>query len=86
MSASWILVNVLVILLIIAGFVIWNLLTKNETLEDTVIEQQKVNNYVEFVLDATEKRLSSMQGDGVYSAEEYLLTIQDIQSKLNLLK
>lgn len=86
MSIAWIIVNILVILLIVAGFIIWNLLTKNETLEDALLEQQKVNAYVEEIVESTEKRLASMQGDGIFSAEEYLNVIQEIQSRLNLLR
>tara|TARA_B100000287_G_C19949168_1_gene509728 strand:- start:46 stop:294 length:249 start_codon:yes stop_codon:yes gene_type:complete len=75
-----IIIAILLALLIILGFIVWNLLNKNEILEDFITKQSEA-------IDYCDKRLSQIDDKGSFIADDevgwFFKEIKKIQEALN---
>jgi|TARA_R110000787_G_scaffold277299_1_gene386564 hypothetical protein len=73
-------IAILIALLIVSGFIIWNLLKKNENLGDFVTKQSEA-------IDYCDKRLKTIDDKGSFIADDevgwFFTEIKNIQEALN---
>ena len=74
-------------LLLVAGFVIWNLLTKVERQEDLVVKYQEYLTSLDTALKMSSKRLEEIDVKGMFSSDDeigwYFKQIKEIQAILD---
>ena len=78
---GWIISTIiLVIIITVLGFAIWNLLKKNEALEDFISKQSEA-------INACDQRLKQIDDKGVFYADDqigwFFKEVQKIQEALN---
>ena len=75
-----IIIAILSALLIVSGFIIWNLIKKNEILEDFIAKQSEA-------IDYCDKRLKTIDEKGSFIADDeigwFFVQIKAIQEALN---
>ena len=75
-----IIIAILSALLIVSGFIIWNLIKKNEILEDFIAKQSEA-------IIACDKRLKELDNKGVFYSDDeigfFFKEVQKIQEALN---
>ena len=75
-----IIIAILSALLIVSGFIIWNLIKKNEILEDFIAKQSEA-------IDYCDKRLKTIDDKGSFIADDeigwFFVQIKAIQEALN---
>ncbi len=80
-------ISILSALLLIAGAIIYNLLTKNEKLEDMVVEKDKlIRNFLDTV-NFIDTELKKVDDKGAFKSDDeigfFFKRIQDLQNILN---
>ena len=82
-----IIIGILTGLLLVAGFVIWNLLKKVERQEDLVEGYQQYLTSVDSAIKLSSKRLKEIDVKGMFSSDDeigwYFKQIKEIQSILD---
>ena len=78
---GWIISTIiLVIIITVLGFAIWNLLKKNEALEDFIAKQSEA-------INACDQRLKQIDDKGIFYADDqigfFFKEVQKIQEALN---
>jgi len=75
-----IIISILTALLIVNGFVLWNLLKKNEILEDFIAKQSEA-------IDYCDRRLKTIDDKGSFIADDeigwFFEAVKEIQEALN---
>ena len=75
-----IIIAIILALLIVSGFIIWNLMKKNEILEDFISKQSEA-------IDYCDKRLKTIDDKGSFIADDevgwFFVQIKEIQEALN---
>ena len=75
-----IIISILIALLIVSGFVMFNMLKKNEILEDFIAKQSEA-------IDYSAKRLKTIDDKGSFIADDevgwFFQNVKDIQEALN---
>tara|TARA_R110002167_G_scaffold100599_3_gene262441 strand:- start:518 stop:766 length:249 start_codon:yes stop_codon:yes gene_type:complete len=75
-----IIIAIILALLIVSGFIIWNLMKKNEILEDFISKQSEA-------IDYCDKRLKTIDDKGSFIADDevgwFFEKIKEIQEALN---
>lgn len=82
-----IIIGILTGLLVVAGFVIWNLLIKVEKQEDLVESYQRYLTSVDSAIKLSSKRLKEIDVKGMFSSDDevgwYFTQIKEIQEILD---
>ena len=82
-----IIIGILTGLLLIAGFVIWNLMTKAEKQEDLIESYQQYLTTVDSAIKLSSKRLKEIDVKGMFSSDDeigwYFSQIKEIQEILD---
>ena len=82
-----IIIGILTGLLLIAGFVIWNLMTKAEKQEDLIESYQQYLTTVDNAIKLSSKRLKEIDVKGMFSSDDeigwYFSQIKEIQEILD---
>ena len=92
MTIVWIILsNVIIIALVAWGYVTYNLLIKNEKLEETVIKQQDYINSLSQIINVSSEKLKEIDTKGMFQSDdevgfffEGLKEIQKILNEFNL--
>jgi len=75
-----IIIGILIALLIVAGFAIYNLIKKNEMLEDFIVKQSEA-------IDSCDQRLKTVDDKGFFVADDeigwFFTEVKKIQEALN---
>jgi uncharacterized membrane protein YukC len=82
-----ILISIVILLLGVAGFIIWNLLTKVERQEDVIQSYQAYLTSVDTSIKIASKKLEDIDTRGMFSSDDeigwYFTQIKDIQKILD---
>lgn len=82
-----IILSIAIALLIVSGFVIWNLLRKNERGEDIIVYQQTYLNKVSDVVEFCNTELQKIDEKGAFKSDDevgfFFKQLKDLQEVLN---
>lgn len=82
-----IIVNVVVLIFLIMGYVVYNLYTKNVKLEDAVLKRESVLIAVSDIIKTSEKKLEQVDKLGAFKSDDeigfFFETVKEIQQQLN---
>lgn len=81
---------ILSILVIVLGYTTWNLLVKNEKLEDTVISYDEYFLELTNAINEADKRLKKVDERGLFKSDDeigwFFTSVKEIQNSLNVFK
>ena len=81
---------ILGILVVILGYTTFNLLRKNERAEDIIVSQEKFLEELSNQIDKSQKRLSEIDGRGVFNSDDeigwFFNEVKKIQNALSQFK
>lgn len=81
---------ILSILVIVLGYATWNLLVKNEKLEDTVVSYDEYFLELTNAINEADKRLKKVDERGLFKSDDeigwFFTSVKEIQNSLNIFK
>ena len=81
---------ILSIIIIVLGYTTWNLLVKNEKLEDTVISYDEYFLELNNAISEADKRLKKVDERGLFKSDDeigwFFTSVKEIQNSLNIFK
>ena len=81
---------ILSILVIVLGYATWNLLVKNEKLEDTVVSYDEYFLELTNAINEADKRLKKVDERGLFKSDDeigwFFTSVKEIQNSLNVFK
>lgn len=82
-----IIISILISLLIISCFIIWNLLRKNELAEDIIISYKIYIEKLSKTIESTDKKLVEIDNKGAFRSDDeigfFFVKIKELQEILN---
>ena len=81
---------ILSVIIVVLGYTTWNLLVKNEKLEDTVVSYDEYFLELSKALDESDKRLKKIDERGLFKSDDeigwFFTGVKEIQNSLNVFK
>lgn len=81
---------ILSIIIVVLGYTTWNLLVKNEKLEDTVVSYDEYFLELNNAISEADKRLKKIDERGLFKSDDeigwFFTSVKEIQNSLNIFK
>ena len=81
---------ILSIIIVVLGYTTWNLLVKNEKLEDTVVSYDEYFLELNSAISEADKKLKKIDERGLFKSDDeigwFFTSIKEIQNSLNIFK
>jgi hypothetical protein len=81
---------ILSIIIVVLGYTTWNLLVKNEKLEDTVVSYDEYFLELNNAISEADKRLKKVDERGLFKSDDeigwFFTSVKEIQNSLNVFK
>ena len=85
-----ILITILIILIIIKGYIIWNVLRKNETQEEILLNYLDYLNKISGIIELSDKKLKEIDSKETFKSDDeigfFFEQVKQIQEVLNQFK
>jgi len=81
---------ILSIIIVVLGYTTWNLLVKNEKLEDTVVSYDEYFLELSNAINEADKKLKKVDERGLFKSDDeigwFFTSVKEIQDSLNVFK
>jgi hypothetical protein len=81
---------ILSIIIVVLGYTTWNLLVKNEKLEDTVVSYDEYFLELSNAINEADKKLKKVDERGLFKSDDeigwFFTSVKEIQNSLNIFK
>ena len=85
-----IIIPILILVIAILGYAVFNLLRKVEKLEQLLVNQNSLITTISTAIELSDQRLKQIDAKGIFEADDeigwFFKSIKEIQSELNTLK